>query len=158
MYGHMTQWHQSGIVNKAEILLSHKKNITQPSKKWNNAICSNMNGPRDYHTKWSKSDREREISFDITYMWNWGFPSGSAGRESTCNARDTKDTFLIPELGRSPGGGYGNPLQYSYLENPMDWRAWQAIQSKGSQGVGRDWVTNTHTHTHTHTHIIYIYT
>ena len=29
-----------------------------------------MNGPGDYHTKWSKSDRERQISYDITYMWN----------------------------------------------------------------------------------------
>ena len=45
------------------ILLSHKK-------EWNNAICSNMNEPRNYHTKWSKSDRERQISYDITYMWN----------------------------------------------------------------------------------------
>ena len=39
-------------------------------KEWNDAICSNMDGPRDYHTKWSKSDRERQISYDITYMWN----------------------------------------------------------------------------------------
>ena len=39
-------------------------------KEWNNAICSNMYGPTDCHTKWSKSDREREISYDITYMWN----------------------------------------------------------------------------------------
>ena len=45
------------------ILLSHKKEL-------NNAICSNMDGPRDYHTKWSKSDRERQISYDVTYMWN----------------------------------------------------------------------------------------
>ena len=45
------------------ILLSHKK-------EWNNAICSNKDGPRDYHIKWSKSDRERQISYDITYMWN----------------------------------------------------------------------------------------
>ena len=45
------------------ILLSHKK-------EWNNAICSNMDGPREYHTKWSKSDRERQIPYDITYMWN----------------------------------------------------------------------------------------
>ena len=44
------------------ILLNHKK-------KRNNAICSNVDGPRDYHTKWSKSDRERQI-YDITYMWN----------------------------------------------------------------------------------------
>ena len=39
-------------------------------KEWNNAICSNMDGPRDYHTKWSKSERERQIPYDITYMWN----------------------------------------------------------------------------------------
>ena len=43
------------------ILLSHKK-------EWN-AICSNMDGPRDYHTKWSKSDKERQISY-ITYTRN----------------------------------------------------------------------------------------
>ena len=36
----------------------------------NNAIRSNMDEPRDDHTKWSKSDRERQISCDITYMWN----------------------------------------------------------------------------------------
>ena len=35
-----------------------------------NAICSTMDGPRDYHTKWSKSDRERQISYDINYIWN----------------------------------------------------------------------------------------
>ena len=39
-------------------------------KEWNNAICSNLDGPRDYHTEWSKSDKERQISFDITSMWN----------------------------------------------------------------------------------------
>ena len=45
------------------ILLSHKK-------EWSNAICNNMDGPRDYHTKWNKPDRERLISYDIAYMWN----------------------------------------------------------------------------------------
>ena len=39
-------------------------------KEWNNAICSNMDATRDYHTKWSKSERERQISYDITYIWN----------------------------------------------------------------------------------------
>ena len=39
-------------------------------KEGNNAICSNMDGPRDYHTKWSKPERERQISYDMTYMWN----------------------------------------------------------------------------------------
>ena len=36
----------------------------------NNAICSNMDGPRGYLTKRSKSERERQILYDITYMWN----------------------------------------------------------------------------------------
>ena len=39
-------------------------------KEWNNAICSNMDGPRDCHTEWSKSHREREISYDTAYMRN----------------------------------------------------------------------------------------
>ena len=44
-----------------------------------------------------------------------GFPGGSDSKESTCNLGDLGS---IPELGRSPGGGHGNPLQYSCLENP----------------------------------------
>ena len=39
---------------------------------------------------------------------------------------DVRDEASIPWSGRSPGGGNGNPLQYSHLENPMDGRAWQA--------------------------------
>ena len=39
-------------------------------KEWNNAIWSNMDGLEDYHTKWSKSGRERQTPYDITYMWN----------------------------------------------------------------------------------------
>ena len=53
-----------------------------------------------------------------------GFPRASHSKESSYNGRDQG---LIPEWGRSPGGGNGNPLQYSYLENPMDRGAWQAI-------------------------------
>ena len=53
-----------------------------------------------------------------------GFPGGSVGKESVCNARDPG---LIPGLGRSPGEGNGSPLQYSCLENPMDSRAWWVI-------------------------------
>ena len=53
-----------------------------------------------------------------------GLPHGSVGKESACNAGDTGDTGLIPGSGRSPGGGNGNPSQYSCLENPMDRGAW----------------------------------
>ena len=52
-----------------------------------------------------------------------GFPGGSDGKESACNAGDPDS---IPELGRSPGEGKGYPLQYSGLENSMDRGAWQA--------------------------------
>ena len=52
-----------------------------------------------------------------------GFPRGSDGKESMCNAGDL---CSIPGLGKSPGGDHGNPLQYSCLENPMDRGAWQA--------------------------------
>ena len=48
-------------------------------------------------------------------MIQQNFPGGSDGKEPTCNAGDLG---LTPGLGRSPGGGHGNPLQYSCLENP----------------------------------------
>ena len=48
------------------ILLSHKE-------EWHNAICSNMEWPRDYHTKWLKSGKERQISYDIAYTWNLNY-------------------------------------------------------------------------------------
>ena len=67
------------------------------------------------------------------------FPGGSDGKESTCNAGDLG---LTPGLGRSTGGGHGNPLQYSCLENPYGQRSLVGcMQSMGSQRVGHDWVT-----------------
>ena len=56
----------------------------------------------------NRSTLERIISF------LGQFPTGSDGKEFTCNAGDQG---TIPELGRSPGGGHGKPLQYSCLEN-----------------------------------------
>ena len=52
-----------------------------------------------------------------------GFPGGSDGKETACNAGDSGS---IPGSGRSPGEGNGNPLQYSSLENAMDRGAWRA--------------------------------
>ena len=45
------------------ILLSHQN-------EWNNAICSNLDGSRECHTEWSKSDRDGELSCDVPYMWS----------------------------------------------------------------------------------------
>ena len=55
-----------------------------------------------------------------------GFPDGSAGEESACNAEQTGNTGSVLGLRRSPGGGNGNPLQYSCLKNSMDRGAWWA--------------------------------
>ena len=47
-------------------------------------------------------------------------------KNSPANAGDIRDVGLIPGSGRSPGGGHGNPLQYSCLENPKEGGAWRA--------------------------------
>ena len=59
------------------------------------------------------------------YTYLHGLPWWLSGKESTCDAGDTGDPGLIPGSGRSPGGGRGNPLQYSCLENATDRGAWQ---------------------------------
>ena len=76
-------------------------------------------------------------------MYNiWGFPGGLVIKNLPANAGDTEDVGSIPGLGRSPGGGNGNPLQYSCLGNPMDGGAWQGpVRSVGSQTVGHDLAT-----------------
>ena len=56
-------------------------------------------------------------------MFSLDFPGGSDSKESVCNAGDLG---LIPGLGRSPGEGNGNPLQYACLEHPMNRGAWWA--------------------------------
>ena len=55
-----------------------------------------------------------------------GFPGGAVEKNLPANTGDTRDVGSIPGLERSLGGGHGNPLQYSYLENAMDREAWRA--------------------------------
>ena len=69
------------------------------SPKWEQSKCPSMN----------------ERINKICYMHILGFPGGSDSKESACNVGDLG---LISELGRFPGGGHGNPFQYSCLENP----------------------------------------
>ena len=56
-----------------------------------------------------------------------GLPCGSVVKNLLANAGDTGDAGSIPQSGRSPEGGHGNPLQCSCLENPTDRGAWWAI-------------------------------
>ena len=58
-------------------------------KKENNAICSNMDKTRDSHTKWGKSEREKQIPYDITYMWNLKYGTDvSTGQKQTHRHRE----------------------------------------------------------------------
>ena len=59
-------------------------------------------------------------------VYVYEFPWCLSGKEPAYNARDTGDVGSIPGSGRSPGGGHGNPLQYSCLEDPMCRGAWRA--------------------------------
>ena len=63
-----------------------------------------------------------------------GFSGGSDSKESACNAGDPS---MIPGLERSPGGGHGNPLEYSCLENPHGQRSWGATVHSVTQGLTR---------------------
>ena len=89
-------------------------------------------------------------SHKIAYgIENLGFPCGTVVKNLPVNARDMG---WIPQWGRSPGEGNGNPIQYCCLGNPMDKGAWQATVP----GVTKSWTHLSNwagMHTHTHTHI-----
>ena len=107
--------------------------------------------------KWAKDLKDKTYRWQIN-MWKdaphhmslrkckfkqkWGAANGLpwwlSSKEFSCNARDTADLGSIPGSGRSPGGGNGNPLQYSCLENLIEDPG--GLQSRGSQRVGHDWV------------------
>ena len=80
------------------ILLSHKK-------EWNNAIFSNMHGPTDYLTKWNKSERERQITYDITYMWNLKYDTNELTVKQKQTQRHREQTCGCQ--GEGGGGGVG---------------------------------------------------
>ena len=68
-------------------------------------------------------------------LWKEGYPGNLAVKTVLANSGDM---VSIPELGRSPGEGNGNPLQYSCLENPVERGAWCRLQSMGSQRLEHD--------------------
>ena len=90
------------------------------------------------HTRSIQCERALILKYNFLMNLNediyctMGFSGGSDSKESTCNAGDLG---LIPVLGRYPGEGNGNPLQYSCLENPMDGVAcWATVH-----GVSKSW-------------------
>ena len=74
--------------------------------------------------------------FVYLYVWTgMGFLCGAVVKNLLANTGDTRDAGSIAGLGRSPGGGNGNPLQYSCLGNPTDRGAWRSAV----HGVSKSW-------------------
>ena len=92
--------------------------------------------PRHEHRIWVI-----QAVFSKCYQTSGGFLGGSVGKESACDVGDPRAVASLPVLGSSPGGGHGNPLQNSCLENPMDRGAWRATVHgvAQSQACWRDW-------------------
>ena len=85
------------------------------------------------------------------YTYAWASPVAQWQRiRLQCRRRS-----LIPGLGGPPGGGHGNPLQYSCLESPMDRGAWWATVPKVVKSQTRLKRPSTHTRAHMHTHFIF---
>ena len=82
-----------------------------------------------------------------------GFPGGSAGKESTCNVGDLGS---IPGLGRSPGRGHGNPLQYSCLENLQGQRCLMGCSPRGCRESDMTERLSTIQHSKAYTYIFHI--
>ena len=91
----------------------------------------------------------------IMNRYKKGFPGGTSGKESVCQSKRQREAGLIPGLGRSPGGGHGNPLQYSCLERiPMDKGAWGATDHRAA----KSWIQMKWLRTCTHTYLKKKYT
>ena len=99
-------------------------------------------GNRNWLNKWGTMHKMKNYSDIKSILWtsvhsHVGFPGSSAAKESTCNAGDLSS---IPGLGRSPGGGRGNPLHYSCLDNPHGQRSLAGCSPWGRR-VRHNWAT-----------------
>ena len=126
-----------------------------PSEGVSCSVMSNSLQPHGLYSPWnSPGQNTGGASLSILMHWNIlhlgklqlskGFPGGSAGKESACNAGDLGS---IPGLGRFPGEGNSYPLQYSGLENSMN-----CIVRGGLKELDMTWRLSEHAHRHTHTH------
>ena len=126
----------------------------------NNATCSNMDVTRDFHSKWSNSERQRQIFHVITYLWNLKYGTNEPMYKIETYHSHGKQTCWLP-------GGKG--WEWDLVdENCYLWNGWAMGSYCIAQGTVCDWVTllytrnwinsvnqlfhNKHTHTHTHTH------
>ena len=117
-------------------------------------LCSTRKeGPRP--PLYQDSSFSHPILLILNSSSSTGFPGGSVSKESVCNAGDLGS---VPGWGRSPGGGHGNPLQYSCLENPYGQRSLEGYSPWGCKELDTTaWLSTAHTqiipsNIHTQTH------
>ena len=135
--------------------MAHACSIILLFYRWGNRNTEQL---RNCHTHSKEVAKPRFTPTQVAYQ---GCPVMLLVHNSPANAGDMRDVGLIPGLGRSPGGGNGNPLQFSCLENPMD----RGAQCLGSQRVGHDQsnVARKHTgslcwgHAHVFTSFLFLY-
>ena len=114
--------------------------------------CSCLENPRDVGAWWAaiygvaqSQTRLKWLSSSNSNLVYRASQMSLMVKNLPANAGDIRDVGSIPGLGRSPGGGHGNPLQYSCLENPMDRGAWQATVLGVAKG--QTWLKQLCTHT-----------
>ena len=104
-----------------------------------------------HRTKYDLPEEEKKkittFKLWIKLAWNWAIQVVLMIKNLLANAGDLRNVGSIPGSGRSPGGGHGNPLEYSCLENPMDRGVWWAT----GHGVAKSW-TQTEQLKHASTH------
>ena len=103
------------VINFSFVLLHHLVNI--------------------FSAKLNRISVSKHPQFMIIWTIKWTSQVVLVVKNPPANAGDIRDAGLIPGLGRWPGGGHGNPLQYSCLENPMDREAWQVVVHR----VAKSW-------------------
>ena len=109
-------------MNKEDVVHIYNGILPSHLKEWNNAICSNMNGPRECHTEWSKSDREGEI-YNIAYMWNLkngtNEPVYLQNKNWVKNSTNVENKFIVSKRGKDKLGDW-------------DWHIHNTVYKKGN--------------------------